>query len=96
MTSGGGPEGYCNKCGIYSQSRTINHGGLCLACDERKCRNCPHVTNPVKEHNDTFPRLIWFCKKMGGKIIDDVYSIPEWCPFRPALNKKEVENDNDA
>ena len=44
MTSGGGPEGYCNKCGEYSQSSTINHGGLCLACEGKKERE-------MNEHN---------------------------------------------
>ena len=33
MTSGGWPKGYCYKCGTYSQSRPMNYGGLCLACE---------------------------------------------------------------
>ena len=47
MSSGGGPEGYCRLCGEYSQSSTINHGGLCLAC-EGKCGLIPDPLSDLR------------------------------------------------
>lgn len=52
MTSGGGPEGYCKSCGEYSQSRTIAHSGLCMACnrifEKKGCINCIYIDEDCK------------------------------------------------
>jgi len=63
MTSGGGPEGYCKDCGEYSQSRSVIHEGLCMACFNKResvkdgC-GCPLIKKvTVKEWGKVLNRL---------------------------------------
>lgn len=54
-----------------------------------KCRDCMFVTNSAQLHDDPFTSQpannLWYCQKNGGlKLIEDEYSIPNWCPLPEA------------
>lgn len=56
----------------------------------RSCRECPHVSNNVQEHNDPFtstPLLKWWYCNQGKNTRDtvdivDSYEIAKNCPLR--------------
>ena len=78
MSSGGGPEGYCRLCGEYSQSSTINHGGLCLAC-EGKCGLIPDPLSDLRRR----------IEKLEARIAEYEAELTGPCPGKPETCIKE-------
>lgn len=61
--------------------------------DIQSCRECPHSTNNVREHDDPFTsspaEVIWYCTKPNGpRYIQKASQIHERCPLKAANQEK--------
>lgn len=67
------------------------------------CRECPHITNNVREHDDPFtstPLLnSWWCTKKNGPrglSSKDVNEVSAKCPLLPAKKEAQPPATNNA
>lgn len=55
------------------------------------CWECPHFMRYFKSASFGDG----FCSRVGGRKIEDLNRIPEWCPL-PRTEKKEIKKEKSA